>query len=171
MTAKEADISMSTKKYLLSVVVCLYAAAALAQTRLPVAQVENLKGETVSTSSVLDDGVPVVITFWSTVCKPCLQELDAFAEHWDEWQSQARFKIVAVSTDDTRSTAKVRAFVTANEWPFTVLLDKNQDFKRTLNVNAIPHLFITDAKGNLVYSRIGYNPGSEANILKVLKGL
>lgn len=159
------------KKSLLLCFVCLHAAAAVAQTKLPAAQVENLKGETVSVTSVLDDGIPVVITFWSTVCKPCLQELDAFAEHWEEWQRTSRFKIIAVSTDDARSTAKVRSFVTANEWPFTILLDKNQDFKRALNVNAIPHLYIVDAKGNVVYSRIGYNPGSETKVLEVLKDL
>lgn len=121
--------------------------------------------------SLLDDGVPTVITFWTTVCKPCLQELDAFAEQWEDWQREVKFKIVAVSADDARSVTKVHAFVAANEWPFTILLDQNQDFKRALNVSVIPHLFIIDAKGSVVYSHIGYNPGSEAKVLEVLKGL
>lgn len=158
-------------QYTLSFLAALFAATAAAQTRLPPVQVENLKGEIVDVRSVLGDSLPVVITFWSTACKPCLQELEAFAEHWEEWQQESRFKILAVSTDDTRSAAKVRSFVTANEWPFVILLDKNQELKRAFNVHAIPHLYVVDANGNVVYSRIGYNPGSENKVLEVLKSL
>ncbi len=158
-------------RYTLSFLAALFAATAVAQTRLPPVMVENLKGGIVDVRSVLSDSLPVVVTFWSTACKPCLQELEAFAEHWEEWQQEARFKILAVSTDDTRSAAKVRSFVTANEWPFVILLDKNQEFKRAFNVHAIPHLYVVDANGNVVYSRIGYNPGSENKVLEILKSL
>lgn len=159
------------KKYILAGFICLVAVAVRAQARLPAVEVEDLKGRAFSTGSLLEDEVPVVLMFWSTVCKPCLQELDAFSAYWDEWQEAVPFKIVAVSTDDARSIAKVRSFVTANEWPFTILLDKNQDLKRAFNVHAIPHLYIIDAKGKVVYSRIGYNPGSEAKVLEILKSL
>ncbi|GGC12761.1 hypothetical protein GCM10011386_00510 [Parapedobacter defluvii] len=152
-------------------VIWLFATMVSAQTRLPAIQVNNLKGETVNVGSLLDDGVPTVITFWTTVCKPCLQELDAFSEQWEDWQREVKFNIVAVSADDARSATKVRTFVAANEWPFTILLDQNQDFKRALNVSVIPHLFVIDTKGSVVYSRIGYNPGSEAKVLEILKGL
>ncbi|WP_353195950.1 TlpA disulfide reductase family protein [Parapedobacter defluvii] len=152
-------------------VIWLFATMVSAQTRLPAIQVNNLKGETVNVGSLLDDGVPTVITFWTTVCKPCLQELDAFSEQWEDWQREVKFKIVAVSADDARSVTKVRTFVATNEWPFTILLDQNQDFKRAMNVSVIPHLFIIDAKGSVVYSHIGYNPGNEAKVLEVLKGL
>ncbi len=158
-------------QYILTCLAALFAATAVAQTRLPPVQVENLKGEIVDVRSVLGDSLPVVITFWSTACKPCLQELEAFAEHWEEWQQESRFKILAVSTDDTRSAAKVRSFVMANEWPFVILLDKNQELKRAFNVHAIPHLYVVDANGNVVYSRIGYNPGSENKVLEILKSL
>ncbi len=158
-------------KYILSFLAVLAAPATPAQTRLPPARVENLKGEIVDVRSVLADSLPVVITFWSTACKPCLQELEAFAEHWEEWQQESRFKILAVSTDDTRSAAKVRSFVTANEWPFVILLDKNQELKRAFNVQVIPHLYVLDAEGNVIYSRVGYNPGSENKVLEVLKDL
>lgn len=151
--------------------ICLAIATISAQKQLPEARLETLKGETVNTSSLLRDSIPVVISFWSTVCKPCLRELDAFTEHFEKWQEEVQFKIVAVSIDDARSSAKVRGLVSANEWPVSVLLDKNQNFKRAMNVHVIPHLYVVDKKGNIVYSRIGYTPGGEAEVLDVLKGL
>ena len=49
---------------------------------------------------------------------------------------------------------------------FTVLYDKNQDFKRALNVNLVPQVFVVDATGNIVYSHTGYNPGGEAELFQ-----
>lgn len=159
------------KKYLVLGLMCLSAVAASSQTRLPSVQLSTLKGENINSSSLLDDNVPVVISFWSTICKPCIEELNTFRDQWKEWKKEVDFKIVAVSTDDARSVSRVRTFVASRQWGFTILLDKNQDFKRALNVNNIPQLYIIDAKGNIVYSHIGYTPGSEAKVLEVLKGL
>lgn len=159
------------KKYLLSGLICLSVAGVSAQTQLPAAQLSTLKGETVHSRSLLNDGVPVVISFWSTICKPCIEELNAFRDQWGKWQKEVRFRMVAVAVDDARSAAKVRTFAASREWPFAVLLDKKQDFKRALNVNTIPQLYIIGADGKIVYSHIGYAPGSEAKVLDVLKGL
>ncbi len=145
--------------------------SAAGQRRLPSLRLENLKGEIVNTAALPQNGRPIVLTFWSTTCKPCLQELEAFTEQWEKWQDERRFEVLAVSTDDSRSLSKVRAYVAANEWPFTILVDKNQDLKRAMNVNAIPHLFIFDQKGNLVYSRVGYNPGGENKVMEIIRNL
>lgn len=140
-----------------------------AQKQLPKVKVENLKNETVEITSVLADSVPVVLAFWSTTCKPCILELDALNEQYEAWQKEFKFKVVAVSTDDSRAASKVRALVGGRGWVFSVFLDKNQDLKRALNVNTIPQLFILDKKGNIVYTHSGYTPGSEQEVYEVLK--
>lgn len=159
------------KKYLLLGLICLLISGVSAQTQLPAVQLHTLKGESISSRSLLNDGVPVVLSFWSTICKPCIEELNVFRDQWTKWQKEVRFSMVAVSVDDARSVARVRGFAAAREWPFTVLLDKNQDFKRALNVNTIPQLYIIGADGKIVYSHIGYTPGSEKKVLDILKGL
>lgn len=159
------------KRYLLFCFAHLSVAIASGQTQLPSVPLNTLKGETINSHALLNDSVPVVISFWSTICKPCIEELNAFRDQWTTWQEEVSFKIVAVSTDDARSVSRVRTFAAAREWPFTVLIDKNQDFKRALNVNSIPQLYIITPKGNIVYSHIGYTPGSESKVLEVLKGL
>jgi peroxiredoxin len=160
------------KRYLILCLVCLLHITVLAQKQLPAVQVETLKGKKINTSSLLNDSVPVVVAFWATFCEPCFKELDAFVEHIEDWQKEVKFKIAAVSIDDARFSAKVRSLVASHEWTaFTILLDKNQNFKRAMNVSAVPHLYIVDTQGNIVYSQIGYMPGNETKVLKILKGL
>lgn len=142
---------------------------ALAQKELPAIKVENLKGEVVDVREILKDSIPVVLSFWSTTCKPCIMELDAFAEVFEDQQEEFRYKVVAVSTDDERSASKVKALVNGRGWPFEVVLDKNQDLKRAMNVTVQPQLFILDKNGKIVYTHTGYVPQSEEAVFKKLK--
>lgn len=144
---------------------------AMAQKELPKVMVENLKNETIDIRTVLNDSLPVVLSFWGTTCKPCLMELDALAEVYEEWQETAPFKVVAVATDDSRAASKVKAMAGGRGWPFEVVLDKNQDLKRAMNINSIPFLYVVDKRGNIVYTHSGYTPGSELEVYDVLKNL
>ncbi|WP_437917978.1 peroxiredoxin family protein [Sphingobacterium sp. LRF_L2] len=156
---------------LLTFIFCLLTGTAVAQQQLPDFSMETLKGDRIQTQAILKDRVPVVVSFWTTACKPCIQELDAFAENWKLWQSQVKFKLLAVSIDDTRTASRVRPLVRSRDWPFYILLDKNQEFKRALQVNMIPQLFVLDENGKVIYSRVGYYPGNEIEVLEILKGL
>lgn len=132
------------------------------QKALPSVEVKTLDGDVVNVQSILDDGVPVILSFWYTTCKPCLQELGAMNDAFVDWSEEADFKIVAVSTDDSRSSAKVAPMVNGRGWTdFTFLLDENGDLKRAMNVQTQPMVFIIDKDGNVVDKHIGYTPGSE----------
>ena len=66
------------KKLLLTLVALAgFATLASAQMRLPNVKIENEKGELIQTSSLLDAKTPMIISFWSTTCKPCIRELNA----------------------------------------------------------------------------------------------
>lgn len=159
------------KKIILLSGFLVMAALAGAQKVLPQVVVENMKGEKMPVRQILDQRLPVVLSFWGTTCKPCLMELDALAEVYEEWQKEVKFCVIAVATDDSRAASKVRAMANGRDWPFEVILDKNQELKRAMNVNSIPFLYIIDKEGNIVYAHNGYTPGSELEILEVLKKL
>ena len=148
----------------------LTVSACLAQ-NLPNVKIENEKGETITTSSLVA-GTPMIVSFWSTTCKPCIMELNAINEHLDEWSQAAKFNVVAVSIDDSRSVSKARAMANGFGWDdFVLLFDKNQDFKRALNVNVTPHVFIFDKDGKMVYSHTSYLPGGEMELIQKIKTL
>ena len=46
-------------------------------------------------------------------------------------------------------------------WEFTGLLDPNREVARRLNVSSVPHTFLVDKAGNIVYEHKGYVSGDE----------
>lgn len=157
------------KLFYLSLILSLSFTLCNAQT-LPVANIENASGETITSTSIVD-GKPFILSFWSTTCKPCIMELNAINENIEEWRTEADFNVIAVSIDDSRSLAKAKAMASGFGWDFTVLYDKNQDFKRAMNVANIPQVFVCDSTGKIVYSHSGYTPGGENELFEQIKKL
>ena len=145
--------------------------SAVAAAQVPSVTVENSKGEAVNTKTLLDEGTPMIVSFWSTSCKPCIRELDAIYDALPDWKDEADFKVVAVSTDDSRLLAKARSFAEGRGWgeDYLLLFDKNQDFMRAMNVSVVPHVFVLDSKGKVVYSHTSYIPGNEVELLAAIK--
>lgn len=157
-------------KILFNLICLLFLTSIVRADSLPDIKLENQEGKTVSVRSLLCDK-PLIILFWSTTCKPCIQELKAINEQLEEWQEEADFDIMAVAIDDSRSVGKAKAMVSGFGWEFTCLFDKNQDFKRAMNVSLIPQSYIVNAKGEIIYSHSGYTPGSEQTLLEKIKEL
>ncbi len=145
--------------------------SAIAAAQVPSVTVENAKGEAVNTKSLLEEGTPMIVSFWSTSCKPCIRELDAIYDVLPDWKEEADFRVVAVSTDDSRLLAKAKSFAQGRGWgeDYTLLFDKNQDFTRAMNVSVVPHVFVIDGKGKVVYSHTSYVPGNELELFEAVK--
>jgi peroxiredoxin len=144
----------------------------LAHGQLPGVKIENAAGETINTSVFAAKKTPLIVSFWSTTCKPCIVELNAMNDLVDEWRDEAEFEVLAICTDDSRSASYAKSMAAGNGWDrFTILYDKNQEFKRALNVNLIPHTFIFDGEGKIVYSHVGYTPGTEEEYIQVIKSI
>ncbi|MBQ5594431.1 MAG: TlpA family protein disulfide reductase [Alistipes sp.] len=158
------------KKFMFLMVALFVGVSASAQ-MLPDVKVENQEGKTISIREVVD-GTPMIISFWSTTCKPCIMELNAINESLYDWQEEVDMKVVAVSVDDARTLSRARAMTQGQGWDdYTCVYDKNQDLKRAMNVSLTPHTFIVDGKGNIVYSHSGYTPGSEQELFEKIKAL
>ena len=157
------------KTFLLSLAALFVTVAASAQ--VPSVKVENSKGESFDTAALLEEGTPMIISFWSTTCKPCIRELDAIYDALPDWMEEADFKVVAVSTDDSRLLAKARSFAEGRGWgeEYILLFDKNQDFMRAMNVTVVPHVFVVDAKGKVVFSHTAYVQGGEVELFEAVK--
>lgn len=145
--------------------------SAIASAQVPSVKVENAKGEAFDTKELLDEGTPMIVSFWSTSCKPCIRELDAIYDALPDWLDEADFRVVAVSTDDSRLLAKAKSFAEGRGWAdeYVLLFDKNQDFMRAMNVSVVPHVFVIDGKGKVVYSHTSYVPGNELELIEAIK--
>lgn len=150
-------------------VLCTFGVASAQQ--FPSVQIETQDGKTIDTKTLIDGKTPVIISFWSTTCKPCIKELDAISEQMIDWLDEADFRVVAVSVDDSRSISRAKALAASRGWTTDLMVayDKNQDFKRALNVNVTPHVFIFDKDGKMVYSHTSYLPGGEMELIQKIK--
>lgn len=138
---------------------------------LPDVKVENQEGKVISIQELVD-GTPMIISFWSTTCKPCIMELNAINDNLYDWLDEVDMKVVAVSVDDARTVSRARAMTQGQGWDdYVCVYDKNQDLKRAMNVSLTPHTFVVDGKGNIVASHSGYTPGSEQKLFEEIKAL
>jgi len=84
--------------------------------KLPAVDVKTLTGESMNTSKFSNDGKVIVIDFWATWCKPCIEELNLLHESYADWKKETGVKIITVSVDDARTMARVAPFVNGKGW-------------------------------------------------------
>ena len=160
-----------TKKLILSVcVIAFFTVTSFSQNRtLPSVKIKNLKGSLVNIQTIENDGNPIVISFWATWCKPCKKELNTIAEVYEEWQDDTGVKLIAISIDDSRSSSKVKPYVNSSGWEYEIYLDPNRDLSRSLGVSTVPHTFLLDGDGNIVWEHRGYIEGDEEELLEQIE--
>ena len=159
------------KKLILSIfAIAFFSISSFSQNRtLPSVKVKNLKGSLVNIQTIENDGNPIVISFWATWCKPCKKELNTIAEVYEDWQENTGVKLVAISIDDSRSASKVKPYVNSSGWEYEIYLDPNRDLSRSLGVSTVPHTFLLDGKGNIVWEHRGYIEGDEEELLEQIE--
>ncbi len=138
---------------------------------LPQIEVQTLGGAKVPIASLHQTGKPTIVSFWATWCKPCINELNSLAERYEELQEELGVTLVAVSIDDSRTSPKVGPFVAGQGWDYTVVLDPNSDLRRAMGVNNVPHTFLLNGAGEIVWQVNKYVPGEEEVLIAEIRKL
>jgi len=138
--------------------------------KVPSVQLKDVDGKSINTAELGFKG-PVVFSFWATWCSPCKRESNTIHDLYSDWQAETGVNLVAVSIDDEKTKNQVPVYVDGKAWDYLVLMDVNGDFKRAMGVNNVPHTFLVDANGNIVYSHNNYAPGDEDKLYEEIKKL
>lgn len=156
------------KKFFLAA--CVAFSTLSASAALPSVNLQDINGDTVDTATLSNDGKPFVISFFATWCKPCLRELKAVNDVLPDWHDETGVRVIAVSIDEAQNAQKVKPLVKGKGWDdYQVLLDPSGEFKRQLGVNDIPHVFVVNGEGNIVWNHQGYVDGGEEEIIEAVK--
>ncbi len=156
------------KKAPLLLVISLLFAAITSVQQIPAIKLASLDGAAFNSGDFNTNGKPIVLSFWATWCIPCINELSNINDKYDSWKKEANFDFYAISQDDSRTIKRVQPLVNGKNWDFTVLLDKNQDLKRELNLMNIPYTIIVK-DGKIIYRQSGYVLGDEEILFKAIK--
>ena len=139
----------------------------LAGRKAPNFVLENLDGDYVELNQEIGEG-PILLSFWATWCKPCIEELAEFQKLYNEYKDKG-FKLLAISTDSERTVAKVKPFVKSKSYDFPVLYDTSGDVARIYYARAVPFTVLIDDKGAIVYTHLGYMKGDELVVISKVK--
>jgi len=153
------------------VLLLFFSIAAFAQKEMPSVALKSDKNKSYNVKADFSEKDKLyVFSFWATWCVPCLQELDAINDNYAKWSKELNMEVVAVSIDDARTQKRVKPLLNGKKWPYTVLLDTNQDLKRALSVANVPYTIVVKNK-KIVYIHNGYSQGAEKELYNKLKQL
>jgi thiol-disulfide isomerase/thioredoxin len=155
-------------RYILFFVCFLFYNTAFGQTTIPNTTLTTLDGKSVKIQEEISKDKITILSFWASWCVPCINELDAISEVYEDWQEDFNMELIAISTDDARTQKRIRPMVNGKGWPYKILLDKNQELKRALNISTIPQtIILKDSK--IIYIHSGYSPGVEDEFYEIIK--
>jgi len=118
----------------------------------------------VDAAAILGKGKePTVVAFWLTTCMPCQRELTAYTQLYPEWKKQAKFRLVAISTDFPQRFRRIEEIARQIGFPFEAYWDGHRRFRELLpgGLNGLPQVFLFDRDGQLVWHHKRYRPGDE----------
>ena len=157
--------------FLLAAFVTLTVFAQKDDQTMPNMVLKDMNGKPKNMSDYSKSGKITIVSFWATWCSPCKKELNNINDVYDDWKNKYNLELVAVCTDNARNTQKVKPYVDGQGWEFDVVMDVNQEFQRALNIVQIPHTFLLDQNGKVVYQHSGYVEGDEFALEEKIKSL
>ncbi len=130
---------------------------------------KDLEGKNYRLSENIGEG-PIVISFWATWCVPCIEELKQMKRIYKKY-SDMGVQFLAISIDDPKTVGRVNSFVKSHKYPYTVLLDTNNEIITLYQSKIPPYTVIIDNDGNVVYTHVGYRMGDEKMVDRELEKL
>jgi peroxiredoxin len=114
----------------------------------------TLTGANITLSEL--EGTPVVLNFWSTSCRYCVQQLPYLEDAAQ--QSEGEIKVVAISID--KSTSSVQTFFGDYVPTMIIALDSNGEVfvdycQKYGNPGYIPFTLFVDSQGIVKYVKVG----------------
>jgi peroxiredoxin len=125
--------------------------------KMPDFRLPNMAHEDVSLASLLGKG-PVIIDFWADYCKPCKEAMPALNTLVEKYED---LTVVMISIDAPKAQARAKSYLRSKNFKFINLFDPDKTLAKKLNVVNPPHSFILNREGEIVYTHVGFEAGTE----------
>lgn len=108
----------------------------------------------VSLSSLLGKGKPILLNAWASWCPPCQMETPDLVTMSKKYKGQMEFIGVDMTTQES-NVQNAKAFVQKYNIPYTVLMDPKGTFMNAYALQGFPTTFILDPKGKILNVEFG----------------
>lgn len=123
---------------------------------------------TLTSFSAVQDGKPVVMTFWATWCPSCKMEMTVMQKAWEQYGDDISFILLSTPDGQRETVEGIKSYVEKNNITAPVYWDIGY-FSYVFGVNAIPVTVFINADGTLSHGYMGYIP--EEAMLQEIRGL
>lgn len=119
---------------------------------LPSFELSDLAGKTWKLKQL--EGRSVLINLWATWCGPCRAELPHFQELYEKTRERTDVQVLTFNIDE--DLGLVAPFMKENKFSFPVLFAHSFTFE-LLDGIGIPQNWLLDAKGNWIWTQLGFD--------------
>ncbi len=121
---------------------------------------KTLDGEEVTPETLA--GKIVVLDFWATWCKPCLESMPHLAKVQERFKDNDKVQFLAVNIEEeTVTPEKIKTTLEELAPAIRVVRDLEQHAFKSFGIDAIPFAFIVGADGTVQDIQRGINPDVE----------
>lgn len=131
---------------------------------------ETIEGNSYSLSESSDDKV-IILTFFTTWCKPCMQEHPHLENFFRKYRKEG-LGVIAISADEPGNRSKVRLWKRRYKLTFPVLLDSDSELTRKYNPDlSFPLTLVLGPDRSVRKIYQGYSIGDEKKLERDIKAL
>lgn len=148
---------MKTKKAPLILMLFALTNLMLAQNQtIPDIELFSLDGEKTTTKEISNDGKPMVMIFWKSTDRESCEQLIMINDAYLNFMEFQGIKVIAICIDCVGKTQHIKPFVYGHDLDIEVYIDKNGDFKRSMNIIYSPSTILFDHQMNINCQFTGY---------------
>jgi len=107
----------------------------------------------------------ILINFWATWCPPCIAEMPALQELYDDYNDKIEFLLVS---EENRPV--IQKFIDKHDYTFKVFKPLT-NIPKNLQTRSIPRTFIIDKAGNIVIDKSGAANWNSKDVRNILDNL
>lgn len=111
-------------------------------------------------------GKVVIIDFWATWCRPCLQSIPVFNAVYDKYKEED-VSVIGVVLDGEQA---LRRFLQQHKISYPVLIG-TEDVARRYGIQAIPTTYIIDKSGSVASKHVGLSADFQETLEKEIEKL
>lgn len=126
--------------------------------KAPTFESYDLEGELVILDS-LNKKKLLIIDFWSTICEPCVRQLDKAKELIEAYKDSLFY--IAINEDPPMFQNRAKNFARSKDFKFMIILDEDGSIMEDYGVTTLPTTYFLDDSLRIIEIHQGFKVGDE----------